>query len=403
VLIVRNSDSHWEFPELVTDGHQWEGGDNTLILFPHDKLPILDGKSPHVPNVFVAAAIAVFGSAGDAISQVADDSGHRLFDNGEPAKPADWPAGVAPFGSFTGSAGPPQMLATDTGKAGRLTATVRRGKGGGAMQLALPDTRASLQAGVKSGQVDQVTVDDHAGTIGYSPGATTPFGGTLISGPGRAAKSSAAGASRSERMAGFQTTSSKGGGDTVSFVRGKQFTIDHDGAAAGLTLTLSGFGADGLPVAVRLPKARLARGEKLTAAPTSWRKLGTSRIRVTTRVHGRTSTRMVKGTRLGRSFAAVRGASLSGSHLSLTLRLKHPPKGAAVSPVVDVLRGGKVVAKSKPAGFSGSRMARPSMALTRPVRSGRYTLRVRLLETVPVGLAQGATVVRKRLRAEASR
>jgi hypothetical protein len=204
-------------------------------------------------------------------------------------------------------------------------------------------------------------------------------------------------------MAGFQTTSSKGGGDTVSFVRGKQFTIDHDGAAAGLTLTLSGFGADGLPVAVRLPKARLARGEKLTAAPTGWRKLGTSRIRVTTRVHGRTSTRMVKGTRLGRSFAAVRGASLSGSHLSLTLRLKHPPKGAAVSPVVDVLRGGKVVAKSKPAGFSGSRMARPSMALTRPVRSGRYTLRVRLLETVPVGLAQGATVVRKRLRAEASR
>ena len=107
-----------------------------------------------------------------------------------------------------------------------------------------------------------MTVDDHAGEIGYSPGVTTPYGGSLVSAPGGAAKSSAAKGSTSERTADFQTTSSKGGGDTVSFAHGRAFTIEHEGAAAGLSLTLSGFGADGLPVAVRLPKAHLARGRE---------------------------------------------------------------------------------------------------------------------------------------------
>jgi hypothetical protein len=295
------------------------------------------------------------------------------------------------------------MLATDTDKAGDLTATVRRGKGGGGMDLALPGTRASLQADVKAGQVDKVIVDNHAGEIGYSPGAATPYGGTLISGPGGAAKSSAAESSTSERMADFQTTSSKGGEDTVSFAHGREFTINHEGAAAGLSLTLSGFGADGLPVAVRLPKAHLSRSEKLTAAPVSWHKLGSAPIRIRTRVHGRTSTLLVRGHRLGRSFAAVRGAKISGAKLSLALGLKHRPKGAAVSPVVEVLRGSKVVARSKPASFSGGAMAKPSLRLTHKVGAGRYTLRIRLLETVESHLLQSSTVVRKRLSVRAGR
>jgi len=406
VLTVRNSDSHWELPDPTTTKAvpPWEGGDSGLVIFPHDKLPILNGKRPHVPNVFVAAAIAVFGSSKDRIAQVEDDSGRRLLAKGEPADPKRWPRGVAPFASFTGSSGPLQMLATDTGKAGRITATVRRGKGGGAMELALPGTRTSLEAGVHPGQVDHVTVDDRAGEIGYSPGRTTPFGGSLVSGPGGAASSAAATAAAKERTADFQTTSSKGG-DTISFSHGREFTIEHDGSPAALALTLSGPGADRLPVAVRLPRARLARGERLTAAPTNWRQLGSSPIRVTTRVHGRTSTRLVKGRRLGRSFAAVRGAKLdaSGARLTLALRLKHPPKGAAVSPVVDVLRGRRVVSRSRPARLTGASMARPILALTRPLKGGSYTLRVRLLETVEVGLGQSATVVRKRLHLRAGR
>ena len=173
------------------------------------------------------------------------------------------------------------------------------------------------------------------------------------------------------------------------------------GRPAALALTLSGLGADGLPVAVRLPKAHLARGERLSAAPTNWRKLGSAPIRVTARVHGRTATSLVRGRRIGRSFAAVRGAKFesSGTHLNLALRLKHPPKGASISPVVEVLRGGKVIAKTKPAQFSGGAMARPSLALSKPVAGGHYKLRVRLLEMVADGLAQDSTVLRRSLTA----
>ena len=393
-IIVRNTDSYWKFDELG-----WEGPDQHLILFRHDELPILNGKRPHMPNVFVAAGMFAFGSAGDSVTQVSDDSGHHLLDKGGPADPKRMPPGVAPLPSYTGAPAPLQMVATDPRKAGDLTATVRRGKGGGTMDLTLPGLQASLQGGAHSGQVDQVAVDEHTQEIGYSPGASGPFGGTLISAPGGAGKSSAAKASASDRTVDFQTTSSSGGGDTVSFARGRAFAIDHEGAAAGLSLMLSGPGADGLPVAVRLPRAHLAPGEKLSAAPTNWRKLGSAPIRVTSKLHGRSSTRMVRGHRLGRSFATVRGAKFdsAGSRLTLALRLKHPPKGAAVSPAVDVVRGGKVVARSKPARFTGAGMARPTLVLTKRVGGGRHTLRIRLLETNETGLLQSSTVVRKRL------
>ena len=85
--------------------------------------------------------------------------------------------------------------------------------------------------------------------------------------------------------------------------------------------------------------------------------------------------------------------------LTLALRLKHPPKGASISPVVEVLRGGKVIAKTKPAQFSGGEMARPSLALSKPVAAGHYKLRVRLLEMVADGLAQDSAVVRRSVRA----
>ena len=234
--------------------------------------------------------------------------------------------------------------------------------------------------------------------IGYSPGASGPFGGTLISAPGGAGKSSAAKASASDRTVDFQTTSSSGGGDTVSFARGRAFAIDHEGAAAGLSLTAVGARRRRPPG--RGPPARgltWHRGEKLSAAPTNWRKLGSAPIRVTSKLHGRSSTRMVTGHRLGRSFATVRGAKFdsAGSRLTLALRLKHPPKGAAVSPAVDVVRGGKVVARSKPARFTGAGMARPTLVLTKRVGGGRHTLRIRLLETNETGLLQSSTVVQE--------
>jgi hypothetical protein len=395
-IVIRNTDSYWKFDELG-----WEGPDQHLILFRHDEMPILNGKRPHMPNVFVAAGMFAFGSAGDSVTQVSDDSGHQLLDKGGPADPKRMPPGVAPMPSYTGAPAPLQMLAVEPRKAGDLTATMRRGKGGGAMDLTLPGLQASLQGGDRPGQVDRVAVDESARAIGYSPGATGPFGGTLISAPGGAAKSSAADRTTSERMVDFETTSSKGGEDVVSFAHGSAFEIDHDGAPASLSLTLSGFGADGLPVAVRLPKAHLARGESLTVTPSSWRRLGSAPIRVSSRLHGRTTTRVVRGKRVGRGFVAIRGAKLSpgGTRVNLTLRLKHPPKGASISPVVEVIGGGKVVAKSRPARFTGSAMAKPSLALTKRVHRGGNTFRVRVLEATADGLTQDSAVVRRSLTA----
>ena len=332
--------------------------------------------------MFVGLGLFAFGSSGDSVAQVSDDSGHHLIENGGPADPKRMPPGVAPIPSYTGAPAPLQMVATDPGKAGDLTAAVRRGKGGGAMDLTLPGLQASLQAGANPGQVDRVSVDEGADAIGYSPGSdSAPYGGTLVSAPGGAARASAAKAATTEREVEFQTTSSKGGGDTVSFAHGQAFTIEHEGRPTALALTLSGLGADGLPVAVRLPKAHLARGEKLSAAPTNWRKLGSAPIRVTARVHGRTATSLFRGHRLARSFAAVRGAKFdsSGTHVNLALRLKHPPKGASISPVVEILRGRKVMKRSgSPAGCGGGAMAGRRASALRKRLGGEATTSCRV-------------------------
>jgi hypothetical protein len=393
-IVVRNSDSYWKFAQLG-----WEGPDYHLILFPHEKLPILNGKSPHMPNVFVGIGLVVFGSSGDSVTQVEDRRGHQMVEDGGPADPKRWPAGVAPLPSFTGAPAQLQMIATEPRRARRLTATIRRrGKASGAMELTLPGLQASLQADADPGQIDHVTVDDGARSISYKPGSSTPFGGTLVSSPGGAARSSSGGGTRSERLVRFQTTST-GGGDRVGFPGGRSFTIAHDGRPAALSLTISSFDRKGLPVAVRLPRLRLARGERLAAAASNWHRLGG--VRITSRVHGHTSTRLVKGRPLGRRFAAVRSAKLAGdgSHVSLALRLRHAPKESWVSPVVEVSKRGHVVARSRPAQLSGGGMGHASLRLTRHLARGRYTLRVRLLETVLNGLTQSSVVVGKRLAA----
>ena len=394
-IVVRNADSYWKFNELG-----WEGPDYHLILFPHEKLPILNGKSPHIPNVFVGVGLVVFGSSGDSVTQVRNEKGQRMVAHGGPADPKSWPAGVAPLPSFTGAPAPLQMLATEPRKAGRLTATVRRGKKGGAMEISLPGLQASLLTGAHAGQIDHVTVDERADAIGYSPGApSTPFGGTLVSAPRGA--SASADRARTERLVKFETTATRGDEERVAFARGQAFTIAHQGAPAALSLTLSSFGPDGLPVAVRLPKVHLGRGAKLSVAPTDWRRLGSAVVRLTSSTRGRTSTRVLRGRRIGRSFATVRSAALAagGSRVDLSLRLRHAPAGASISPVVEVLRGRRVVAKTTPSQLSGGAMRRAGLPLDRRLPRGRYTLRARLLETVADGLTQSSVVVRRRLPA----
>ncbi len=140
MLIVRNSDSHWEFDPTSSKSTPGRAATTTCVLFPHDKLPILNGKSPPCAERRRRRGDRrVRRLRGRGRPRSATTPGHRLLDKGEPAKPKGWPSGVAPFASFTGSSGPLQMRRCRHGQGRRRsTATVRRGKGGGAMDLALP-------------------------------------------------------------------------------------------------------------------------------------------------------------------------------------------------------------------------------------------------------------------------
>ena len=229
-----------------------------------------------MPNVFVAARLFAFGSSGDSVTQVSDDSGHQLTRERRPGRSETDAARRCAVPSYTGAPAPLQMVATEPGKAGDLTATVRRGKRGGAMDLTLPGLQASLQAGARparSTTFPSMTLPRRSATARALPALRRhPDLGARWRGEVLGGRSPA-----SQRMVDFQTTSTKGGDDTVSFAHGRAFAIDHDGAPAALSLTLSGFGADGLPVAVRVPKTHLGRGERLSAAPTNWRRLGSVR------------------------------------------------------------------------------------------------------------------------------
>ena len=393
-----DANGHWYFLGLPG----WDGPDSNLILYPRSVLPIINGKSPHLPNVLVAAIMVVFGSGGDAVTQVTDDHGGKLIDGKGPADPKQWPRGVAPIPVETGQNTPLQLIGADPKLAGTLTATVERGKGGGAMNLNLPGLQAALETGAKDGQTDHVIVDDHAHSIGYqTDAASSAFGGTLISAGGAGgARAAASKGELAQHVVEFKTTSASGGGEQVTFAAGRAFEIKHDGAPANLSVTLSAFGADGAPVAVELPPMRLARGATLTVAPLDWRRLGSSKVRLTTTVRGHRTTRLVKGRSLARRFATLRGATLRGSAatLSLALRVRRAPKGSWLSPAVTVMRGAKVVARTKPAQVSAVAAARKvQLTLTKRLPKGRYSVRVRLLETVVRGSAQASIVVTRTL------
>ena len=66
---------------------------------------------------------------------------------------------------------------------------------------------------------------------------------------------------------------------------------------------------------------------------------------------------------------------------------------------MSVLKGSRVVAQSVPLQLTGAAVRKGivTTALTKHVAGGRYTLRVRLLETTASGAVQGAAVVTRSL------
>ena len=225
-LVIK--DGNWEFPELG-----WSGSEADLVVYHHDELPEINGHQPSLPNVFTAAVMVAFGSSGDAVTQVSDGHGSLLKGGG--LRPAEQLAegGRAAAGlqrhPLAAPAGHPRPERERT-----VTATVKRGKGGGAMNMNLPGLQANLEAHGKPGQVDQVSVDPNDDTIGYQAGAGgTGFGGTLLASPGAnpGAHSSKASSGLSDHLVGFETSSGKGAEDQVSFGSGRAFAISHENGA----------------------------------------------------------------------------------------------------------------------------------------------------------------------------
>jgi hypothetical protein len=405
--ILIDESGHWTFKE-----QGWDGPDSNLFVFKHDDLPILNGKRPKLPNVFTAAVVGgvswiAFGSSGDRVTQVSDDHGGDLLKGGNVAPASRWPKGVGPIPNFSGGPGPLQMFSAEPKRAGPITATVKRGAKGGAMSMNLSGLQASIDAQSDPGQVDHVGVDPGGRFVSYQAGAgSTPYEATLLAAPGRgAARGSASSPELSEHLVKVGATAGGSGSERLSFQGGQDFALRHDGPSGQVSLTLSGFGKRGQPVAVKLPKIRVSHGEAIRVEPLRWGALGSSPVRIRTTIAGRSRSRLVRGRRLGRPFATVRVAKLRAGKggVSLKLRLRHPSADDWISPAVTVLRGGHAIARSAPAQLLGRdlRAGAVKLKLSRALPRGSYTLRVRLLEVTADGPVQGSTVVSRILHAAA--
>jgi hypothetical protein len=295
----------------------------------------------------------------------------------------------------------------DPNKAGPINATVER-HGGGAMNLQLPGLEATLQGGSHNGQVDHVSVNPHADTIAYQAGAASPFSGSLLSAPGAHAAAAGSGSELADRVVDFQTSNSRGASDTLAFPAGGQFAVTHAGSPAALTLKLSAFTAQGLPVAVQLPAVRLVDGEKLQVAPSSWRALGSGAVRLIAVIHGRTVVKRVRGRLIGHRFASVTRARLvplgRGRYgVAVGLRVRRVPSHGSLSIAAAVMQGRRALQHTLPAELSGRTLRSGTVRLALPGRlaRGRHSLVIRLLETTPAGLAQGSVMVTRRVTAAA--
>lgn len=408
-------EGNWVFPEGAdfknSGGQPWSGAEADMVVYRHHELPVINGERPHLPNLFTSTVMAVFGSAGDGVTQLSDGRG-SLFEGGKLAPRGSWPTGVAPLADFNGAAGPLQLVSFQPSMTGPLTATVARASGGGAMSLTLPGLQASLQANVHPGQVDHVRVDPHTDAVSYQTTApSVVLGGTLLSAPGAAAGARAAAPSRSalsDRLVQFQLASGRGGGETLAFPQGGTLSLHHSGAPTNVSLTLSSFAPSGQPVAVRLPSVRLAGGATLEVSPKSWRALTGAPVSITVSLHGHSTHRLVRGRTVGRRFATVRSASLKALggrryQLSMLLGFRGTPRQASLSVGASVLLGGRLVERAAANQLTGAELQRASalLALPRPLAPGRYTLRLRLLETTRSGAVQGSVVVSRALTVRA--
>jgi hypothetical protein len=396
-IIIKNG--NWTFPELG-----WSGSEADLVVYDRSELPIINGQRPALPSVFTSAPVLVFGSGGDGVTQLSGAHGTELFKGGQLAPQADWPHGVAPIPVFTSHRSPLQIVAVSPkDSASTVTASVARGAGGGGMAVYLPGLEGQLTVGSRAGTTDHVGVTPATGTLTYTSSARHPsLSGVLLTRP-------AAGAARSanpDQLVKFSLEGAGAGAETLSDRHGV-VTVGASGAPATLTLALSGFSNQGVPVEVSLAPVRLSAGETLAASP-KWSALTGSRVALTTTVNGRRRRMLVAAHPVGRAFARVTGASLrlprSGAAvLDLRLAVSHPAATETLS-IAATISGGGVRAATTPTRVVANRSLRglAVVPLDERLKPGRYTVNVRVLEVSSDGALQGAVVVKRRFTVRAT-
>ncbi len=395
-IIIKNG--NWSFPELG-----WSGSEADLVVYTHDELPIINGQRPALPSVFTSTPVLVFGSGGDSVTQLTGAHGTALFSDGALAPRTQWPAGVAPLPVFTSHASPLQLVAlTPAAGAQSLSASVRRSGRGGSMAMELPGLEAELSTGGGANTIDHVTVNAAADAITYAAGShRAPLTGVLLSRP--AAATATAAAVEPDQLVKFATTSTPGGSDRFSDRHGA-FAVSHTGPTTTMSVALSAFTAQGLPVEVRLPTMRLKAGETVTATP-RWSALGHARVPLAITVNGHTRHTSVAARSLARPFARLLGATIAApatGAATLTLRFAHTRfvAGRSLAIAATVRRTRGVLATSTPArivpaaNFSGS----ATIALSARLSPGRYVVRVRVLESSGDEALQSAAIVSRVFR-----
>ena len=150
---------------------------------------------------------------------------------------------------------------------------------------------------------------------------------------------------------------------------------------------------------------RVGSGATVKVAPANWRSLASTAVRIRTTVGGRTTSRSVHGKPIGRRFATVTHAApvrLAGGRdgVALKLRLRNPPKRGWIALAGTILRGGHAIERTLPLQISASaiRSGKALLQLPKALKKGRYTLRVRALETTAEsGGVQGSETAERTL------
>ena len=291
------ADGSWSFYGDFSDGNDdFNGHLKSLTLMD----PHVDPLNPTLPSV-----LGVLSPFGDSqVTQVSDAAGQLLLDpdgtvNTDPKTmmpnstplPLDEGSSTAPF-----VIGPSDVTLSvkSTGKAFGES-FLQNGFG------------AILQSGT-----DPAGANDQ---IGFNS-ANDSFSFTT-SGPARslAAELIATPTSGPERTALFNTTTFTNAGDTVAFDASKQnVVVNHKGAASTFSLTLTQADAAGNMETFSTGAMKLAAGDSVVLAPSSWTSLNGSTVAVTvTHSNGTKTVESLKNQAPSLSLSAVEGKTFSGS------------------------------------------------------------------------------------------